>query len=341
MPDLTRQQVAEYWGSQKIPSRFAKAKRKFPRAVFMSHYAHEIWLGDLADFSKLAKFNRNYKWLLVVQDLFSRKCLGLIAQKRKTGQDTAAALRELINREGKTPKKFLTDKGGEFKGECNTVYRENGIQHYTTNDVTQKVAPVERLILTVKQRLYKIMAAQESWTWIDKMEEILNSYNKSTNRSLGMTPLEAELIENQKKVFDNTVTKKEDERRALMKEDYKYGIGQTVRIQKDQTFAKSYTGNYSNIVYVIYERGIIGGARVYKLQELLTAEPVIGTFYANELQPVYLEVSTLPKIEKIHGIRYDLDQEQVLVSYPNQKREWLFYDNLIPYTTTGTQKDES
>jgi hypothetical protein len=86
---------------------------------------------------------------------------------------------------------------------------------------------------------------------------------------------------------------------------------------------------------VIYERGIIGGSRIYKLQELLTAEPVIGSFYAEELQPIILDVSNIPKVEKIHSIRYDQDQEQVLVSYPNQvKKEWIPYDNLIAYTNS-------
>ncbi len=70
---------------------------------------------------------------------------------------------------------------------------------------------------------------------------------------------------------------------------FKFQVGQIVRILKDQTYSKSYTGNFSNILYVITEREYKTGVPVYKLKELLTGEPLIGTWYSAELKLVNID----------------------------------------------------
>ncbi len=105
-----------------------------------------------------------------------------------------------------------------------------------------------------------------------------------------------------------------------------------MRILKDQTYSKSYTGNFSNILYVITEREYKTGVPVYKLKELLTDESLIGTFYSAELKPVEIDRTKLPKVSKIYGIRLHNDTQEVQVSLNNEKkRQWLEYDSLIPY----------
>ena len=330
---ITRKDVEHFWSTEKVPSRFSLAKKKFPRATFVSRRAHHTYLADLADFSKLYKSNGGYKWLLVVQDLFSRKLIGLVAQKRKTAKETSQSLDKLFTEAPRTPKKFLTDNGGEFLRECKAVYQKYAIHHYTTNDVTQKVAPVERAILVVKQRLFKIMARERTMNWVDKLQDALTAYNKSHNRNLGMTPREAEKRENQGQVFYNTVTKaeKRNRKRALR---YKFTVGQVVRILRDQTYLKSFRGNYSNMLYRIVKREMkSGGIPIYRLHELLTDDPLVGIFYGQELKPVTLDESKLPEVDAIHNIRLRDEADEVLISYkdsPN-KRVWVLYDNLIPY----------
>ncbi len=108
LPKLRLTRVKEWWTSQNIPSHFSLRKLKFSRATFITRAANNTYLADLADFSKLSKFNRGYKWLLIVEDLFSRKLKGLVALKSKTAKETAIALDRIF--EKNRPKKFLTDQ---------------------------------------------------------------------------------------------------------------------------------------------------------------------------------------------------------------------------------------
>ncbi len=110
LPTLTLEQVKNWWKTQNIPSRFALRRKKFSRALFITGAANNTWLADLADFTKLAKYNRGYKWMLIIEDLFSRKLKALIPQKSKTAKETATSLENVFAREKTTPKKFLTDQ---------------------------------------------------------------------------------------------------------------------------------------------------------------------------------------------------------------------------------------
>jgi len=330
-PDISLAQVKKWFTTQRVPSRFALARKKFPRATFVTSKANYTWTADLGDLSKLSKANRGFKWLLIVQDLFSRKLKALIPQKTKTSKETAQSLEKLFAVE--KPRKFLVDQGGEFRGQCNVVYAKYGIHYYTTSDNQQKAATVERALLVVKQRLYKMMAYENSLTWINKLESVKRAFNNSFNRMIGFTPNDAEKPQNEARVFYNTVAKVENRRIAKKGfPKYKFEVGQVVRILKSQQFGKSYTGAYSNILYEIFGQKImVGGIPVYFLRELLTGEKIKGSFYASELRPVSIDKSKLPKVDQMYGIRLNNEQEEVKVKVPGGRQHWVAYDSLIPY----------
>lgn len=335
--------VEEWWRGELIPTRFRSGAHIFTRSIFVARRANETWLGDLADFGNLSSFNKGVRWLLIVQDLFSRSIKLLAAQRKKTSEETAHSLDSLFasaSRENKLPNRFLTDKGGEFFGKSVEVYKKWGVRHYTTKDVTQKVAPVERAIRKVKARLYKIMAREGSWRWTDKLNAVRRAYNEGDNRNLGTSPEEAEKPENKSSVFYNSVVKKETKVIGTRPKGKKIlNEGDVVRILRSQQFGKSYTGMFSEILYVIYEVGKrAGGVTVYYLQELLSGEKVDGIFYGSELEKVDISNLKLPRVKKIHGRRLvEGEREEVNVSYegdPSGKREWIVYSNLIPYSSS-------
>ena len=290
------------------------------------------WLADLADLGNLSRHNQQFRYILVVQDLFSRRLLGLVALKRKLSKVVAQALDEVIQKVGKAPKVFYTDSGLEFSGEMKRIYEKYNIKHATTNDFVQKAAPTERAILVVKQRLFKAMAANKTFRWTDKLDDVLKAYNETYNRSLQMTPNEAAKTENKHNVFFNTAVKPEIEKlQATLPQPFLYSIGQVVRVQMQQPFGKSYVGNYSQVLYTIYNRELKGGVPVYHLKELLTQESLRGSFYTQELQRVTLQpVPSENKIERIHSFRMVDNVEQVLVSYKDRKqKQWINYSDLL------------
>lgn len=70
------------------------------------------WSADLMDMFKLAKYNNEYKYVLVVIDALS-KYLWMQPLKNKKGISVAKALQEIFL-EGIVPKRIRTGKGQEF-----------------------------------------------------------------------------------------------------------------------------------------------------------------------------------------------------------------------------------
>ena len=59
-------------------------KRNFPKRRVIARHVDDIWCSDLVDMQKLSKWNRGYKYLLMVLDIFS-KYGWVIPLKPKTG----------------------------------------------------------------------------------------------------------------------------------------------------------------------------------------------------------------------------------------------------------------
>lgn len=324
--------IETFFQREKIPSRFSKGKKKYTRSIFVERKFNRTWVTDLADMNILSRFNKQYKWFCVLQDLFSQKIITIFALKSKKSEEVAENFKKIF--EKNKPEKILSDKGGEFSGKCLSVYKQFNIKHVQTKDVTQKAATVERLISVIKTRLYRIMNVEKNWVWINKLDSVIESYNNSFHRILKMSPNKAANFENQSVVFHNTVNAVENSRLNKKIPKFKYKLGQIVRILKDQSvFAKGFTGNYSNMLYQIYKREMKPGAvPMYLIRELLSKEEVDGAFYTEELKPVKIDFTKLPVIEKIYSIRQNNEQEEVLVKFNNENyKKWINYDDLIPY----------
>lgn len=225
---------------------------------------------------------------------------------------------------------------------CQKVYEKHGIIHYTAIDPQIKASICERKIRSIKAQLFKrLQVSEDKETWVTHLADIMETLNKTKNRITKMSPNEMELPKNQFKVFNLLIHRPEMRRLiklyARNQKEFKFNTGQLVRISLYKTgFEKSATGGYSDILYVITSRKISpGGVPVYKLKELITKESLTGRFYEQELMPVSIDQSQLPKIDKIHKIRYEPRgvNEEVLVTYSNDpgKKTWLKYDDLIPY----------
>ena len=105
----------------------------------------------------------------------------------------------------------------------------------------------------------------------DKLDDIIHKYNNKKHRTIKMKPIDVKgntYINIGKEVNDN---------------DPKFKVDDYVRISKNKNiFAKSYTPNWSEEVFVIKE---IKNAVpwTYVINDFI-CEKIIGTFYENELQ---------------------------------------------------------
>ena len=68
---------------------------------------------DLLDIHQLSRQNKNFRFILVVLDIFSRFAWAR-PLKDKTGTRVAAALQDIITTSGRKPKRIWSDRGTEF-----------------------------------------------------------------------------------------------------------------------------------------------------------------------------------------------------------------------------------
>ena len=121
--------VQPYLETKPSFTKYRSIRLKFPRLKVFVKDINEIWSLDLAHVDKLAKYNRNIKYLLVAVDCLSRY-LRVEPLKTKYATETAEAFQKMIKI--KQPEKVWVDDGKEFLGAFKQLCNKRGIQLYST-----------------------------------------------------------------------------------------------------------------------------------------------------------------------------------------------------------------
>ena len=151
-------------------------KRNFRKRRLIVHNVDDIWCSDLVEMQKLSKWNKGYKYLLMVLDLFS-KYGWIVPLKTKTGSEVSGAF-ETIFQQNK-PKKLWVDKGKEYYNKnVKDLLAKNNIEFYSTEN-EEKSSVCERWNRTIKEKMYKRFSIQNSTVYNDISPKILASYNNS------------------------------------------------------------------------------------------------------------------------------------------------------------------
>ena len=123
---------------------------------------------------------------------------------------------------------------------------------------------------------------------IDKLDDTVNQYNITYHRAIKMKPID---------VKDNTYINIGKE---INDKDPKFKVGDHVRISKYKNmFAKSYTLNWSEEIFVIKEiKNTVPWT--YVINDL-NGEKIIGAFYEKELQKINQKEFRIEKVIKKKG----------------------------------------
>ena len=96
------------------------------------------------------------------------------------------------------------------------------------------------VIRTLKNKIFKPMAAISKNVYFDVSDDIVNKYNNTVHRTIKMKPID---------VKDNTYI---DFEKEVNDKDPKFKVGDHVRISKyTNIFAKRYMPNWSEEVFII------------------------------------------------------------------------------------------
>ena len=87
--------------------------RNFKKRTVYSRFKDNILGADLADMQLLSKFNKGFRFLLCVIDIFS-KYAWVVPLKDKKGVSIVDAFQKILDDSNRKPNKIWVDKGSEF-----------------------------------------------------------------------------------------------------------------------------------------------------------------------------------------------------------------------------------
>lgn len=106
--------IRQFLHNQEAYSLHKPVRRRFQRNHVVSEKTDDVWMADLMDMVKYAKWNQGIKFILLVIDTFS-KYVWLRPLRHKTGEEVAAAFDDILTTSGRVPAKLITDKGKCFE----------------------------------------------------------------------------------------------------------------------------------------------------------------------------------------------------------------------------------
>lgn len=267
-------------------------RKNFKRRRTIIKGLDDLWQSDLGQLDQYAKYNKNYKYILVVIDCFS-KFVWTKALKTKSGVEVSESFETILKEaNGRKPRNLQTDQGKEYyNAHFKSMMKKHNINHYSTFSIT-KAAICERVIRTIKEKLFKYFTLNGSYRWIEVLPEIVHNYNNQRHSVIGMKPSKV-TKSNEKSILNSTY------KNLKVVDSRKFKKGHLVRISRSKhVFEKGYTPNYTTELFKI-DKINITNPTTYVLKDLHD-RPIRGSFYEAELQKtnqpdVYLVEKVLRK----------------------------------------------
>ena len=243
-------------------------------------------------------------------DLFS-KYAWIVPIKDKKVVSIVNAFQKITSDERK-PNEIWVDECSEFG---NNFFKDflkiNNIEMYSTCN-ERKFVVAERLIRTLKNKIFKHMTAISKNVYFDVLDDIVNKYNNTVHRTIKMKPID---------VTDDSYAEYNED---FNKKDPKFKVGDHVRISKYKNiFAKGYTPNWSEDVFVVSKiKNTVPWT--YVISDL-NDEEITGSSYEKELQNTSQEKFRIEKVLKRKGDKLYVKWK----GYDNRFNSWINKKDLI------------
>lgn len=327
--DISTEDIATFLQKQDTYTANRPARQRFKRSRVIAYGINDLVDIDLADFSKLSKFNKKYKFLLVAIDVFSRFAK-VVPLRDKTATSVLSALQGIYGT-GPVPHKIRSDRGLEFKNsKVSEFFKSKGIKHYFASPPI-KAGYAERLIESLKQLVYKYLYHEHTYSYIDVLDKLIDNYNSRPHRGLGnLAPKNVNELNEASlwnRMYVNSLGKsksttgKSTERQFSKGSNfqparkYNFDRGNLVRISYTKSpFQRAYKQSFTDEVFLITDRYLIDSIPVYKLSDTQN-EIVEGVFYGPDLQRVIKPDTELYKIDRILRRKGKGRDQQVLVRW--------------------------
>nr|XP_022320169.1 uncharacterized protein LOC111122635 [Crassostrea virginica] len=185
---LSKAKIRKWLQRQEAYSLQRGVRRRFKRNKVITLDIDDQWDVDLMDMSKFSKENSGFSFILVVIDIFS-KFLCMRPLKDKKGQSVTAAFQDILQ-EGRHPSRLRSDKGQEFRSKAfNALLKDQTVELFYAQNTEIKANYAERVIKTMKAKLYRYITYKQSHRYVDKLQDFVKNYNATYHRTIGMAPV--------------------------------------------------------------------------------------------------------------------------------------------------------
>ena len=128
--------------------------RNFKKRTVYSRSKDNIWGANIADMQLISNFNKRFRFLLCVIDIFS-KYAWIVPLKNKKGVSITDAFQKILDDSNRKKNKIWVNKGSEFYNNSFKKWlKDSDIEMYSIHNEVKSVF-VERFIRSLKAKIYK------------------------------------------------------------------------------------------------------------------------------------------------------------------------------------------
>src|SRR5438552_158089 len=316
----TSKNVTEAWlKKQRVYTLHKPARLRYVTRPYKTASIDQQWQADLVEMIPYANVNDGYRYMLTVIDLFSRFAWARPI-KDKTGKQVKHAFQDIFAT-GRKCQRLQTDEGREFDNRHvqRLLNREN-IKFFTVKSQF-KAAVSERFNRTLKSKMWRYFTHRGTYKWIDILPELIDAYNASKHRSIGMAPkdvnadIERDLWTKQDAKGPQKVSARESKAT--------FRVGDEVRLSKaKKVFQKGYLPNWTEEIFTI-SRVFATIPIQYKVQDYRNDE-IDGSFYVAELQKVVKpEQYAIERVIRTQNIRGRMRYFVKWLGFSDEHNSWV------------------
>ena len=140
----------------------------------------------------ISKQNGGIRSFFTVIDVFSKFAWAIPVYSKNASALTAAFGQLLKTVNKRHPQLLQTDKRKEFfNSGFKSLMKRHNIKHFA-NESEQKAAVIQRFNRIIKTRIWTYLSDRGTVRWLDVIQDLVNAYNHSRHRSIGMAPADVQ-----------------------------------------------------------------------------------------------------------------------------------------------------
>ena len=324
---LTRAQVLAFVQAQGQRQVFAPRPKYEGKIV--GTRINDRWAADLIDYTARPSQSKDssrepYQYVLIVQDVFSRK-IWAVAMRVKTTETVQQAFEHIVRSGAGVPRELDTDNGLEFRGLFEQYLEEERIEHVISVQRNKNArGMLDAAIRTFKQQLSRIQVAENTRDWASLVPRAVAAYNDTVHSGLiGRAPDDVSSDNNLKFILTDmaadNIQKNQSRIEARGARLQRLGGFRSELPHQPRGFERSFKPRYGDDVHQV--RKVIGG----------TVYSESGTAYPSRHVLAVPSATEAVNTEGLHGGSEQTDRLRLQTLEPYKQRISDFLGDLGKY----------